>query len=1118
MNAIILLNIVNKFLLLVLLRRNIYHLILVIVSLLIFDHSPLYSQEKGRLFIKNFDRKDFNASASNFSLTQDTRGHIVVGNYDGVIKFDGINWSFIPIQNNLIGLAVACDQNGRIFTSTHGDFGYLKPDSLGKLHYSSLGKLLPKELDLGIFWDIIPTSKGIFFHSPKLIVRWENGTLAYWKSENESNFRFLFDVNKTLLIVQSKKGIMRLEGDSLIEIPNTKRIVNEELAFIEVLSNDALLFGTNESGIYIFKDGHSYRTETGVNAFIHSNRLYTSEKNSDKVSQHSYAIGTLTGGIAILDSTLQITTVINKSNGLPTDVIKDVHFDMYNNLWSATNEGVSHIELSSPWQYWNKADGLFGSPNVILRYNDTIFTGTPEGLFQLQGQALHKVSGINSKVWDMCKVNSRLVIACQEGLFELNKDKLSQIANFPEVTQLSVAKLKRKSLLIVGHSNGISILSVDQQKITTLNAFEIPNSTFTSIGYNSHDSSIWVSAKFNGIYKIKNFLDKNDPEIKKYGIEHGLPDINNIKIIKKNKKLLFATTSGLYRFNTKRSIFERDSSVLKQDLNINDVVQDNDGNYVISVVKEDRSRHIELLRKQNGQYKRHATEFKRLPQVGITALYSDGDNYIWFGGSEGLYRFDRTIKKNYSLPFITVMRKVSVRDSAIFYGNYFDNTDTTGVPPIILNQPEHFKPDLEYKNNNLTFEYTAAFYEAPERTLYSYFLENNDLEWSKWNSDTKKEYNNLSAGTYTFHVKARNIYNTEGSIASYQFTILPPWHQTFWAYILFIIIGFLFIWFVALIYSYRVRMQRRRLKLIVADRTYEVINQKKEIERQRDLLQHQYEEICNQRDSIQQKNRKLQAAQNETIYANEALQKLNTHLEKEVEKRTERIKQTLQQLQNKNKELDTFIYRASHDLKGPISRISGLSTLAKMAVPPDADKSFVELIEVTANNMKVLISKLTQVHDLNNAQIKNERIDIADLLISIRNTLNHLEDESINYTFHFNEDLEVIGDKDLLGIIIQNILENALVFKKPRGLQNNILLEIGSTKESLTIRIYDTGIGILPDQIDRIYDMFYKGANQSIGSGLGLYLVKMTVEKLNGSISVRSKVHEFTEFTVTIPL
>lgn len=1091
------------------------------IILLYLSHSTHLSaqyrpEQRENFFIRNYGRQDFNASLSNWDVTQDENGIVYIANYDGILVFDSKSWKNIPIKNNLIGLSIGIDLKNRIFVGTLGDFGYLKPDTSGKLTYNSLRKKLPQDLILKTFWKIVPTKSGVFFHSADLIVKWSPSQVSYWKSDS-SKYRFAFGIQDTLFTSQREKGILKLANSTFKFLPKTKPLAEKGVSFITDYKSDSLIVGLTSGEFYSIRNNNipsPISVDTKTETYLYKNFLYSGIKTKSS-SKNRYILATSTGGIVVLDSSLMINNIINKLNGLSSDAIRSIYTDQAKNLWTAMNGGISTIELESPWKHCINNSKVIENINTIIRHRKELYIGNSDGLMKLESTMSQKTDQRENKVWDLFGNSKSLFVACQDGLFILNNDNFEEILNFPPVTQLDGISINDTTFLLLGHNGGVTVLYEDQRRWKEYNTYEIPAPAFKSIVY--FKNKLWASAKFNGLYSIQRFPHHAEELITKYDTTSGLPDINEIKIIKKDDQLLFTTSKGFYRYNEQTNRFEPDSSILKERININNIAEDKYGNYIISVIDENRKTHVEMLKKVGNEYVRDYIPFRRLPEMEITAIYPEGD-YIWIAGGEGLFRFDRNVKKDYTIPFNTLVSQVSVRDSVIFYGNYYDPSDTTGVPPIILDQPEIFKPKLEFEDNSLTFNFSAAFYEAPERTLYSYYLENNEETWSKWSTSTTKEYNNLSAGTYTFHVKSKNIYDTEGRVASYEFTILPPWYQTGWAYFLFGMLALLFIWLIALLYTYRVRMQRRRLKLIVADRTYEVISQKKEIERQKDLLQLQFEKISKQKDSIEEKNSKLLYAQQETQNANEALQKLNAHLEKEVEKRTEKIKSTLHQLQLKNKELDTFIYRASHDLEGPISRISGLSALVKMAFPKDANQQYLDLIEVTAKNMKVLISKLTQVHNLHNAVVRRELIDIKELFTSIIQSLQHLESgSSIEYTFDIPEEMKIYGDADLLSIILQNIIENALVFRKPRGEEQHIIISAGVADHQAYLTIRDCGTGIHPDHISKVFDMFYRGTSLSLGSGLGLYLAKMAIDHLEGKIEVRSKLHEYTEFTVIIP-
>jgi signal transduction histidine kinase len=111
------------------------------------------------------------------------------------------------------------------------------------------------------------------------------------------------------------------------------------------------------------------------------------------------------------------------------------------------------------------------------------------------------------------------------------------------------------------------------------------------------------------------------------------------------------------------------------------------------------------------------------------------------------------------------------------------------------------------------------------------------------------------------------------------------------------------------------------------------------------------------------------------------------------------------------------------------------------------------------------------------------------------------------------------SDDDVISLIIENLVENAIIFRKKDSLETHqITIEVFEKENSIHLIVKDNGVGINAELHDQIYDMFFRGSDQSQGTGLGLYLVKMAVDKLNGSISIESEPDEFTEFTIQLPV
>ncbi|HXH20364.1 MAG TPA: HAMP domain-containing sensor histidine kinase, partial [Chitinophagales bacterium] len=110
----------------------------------------------------------------------------------------------------------------------------------------------------------------------------------------------------------------------------------------------------------------------------------------------------------------------------------------------------------------------------------------------------------------------------------------------------------------------------------------------------------------------------------------------------------------------------------------------------------------------------------------------------------------------------------------------------------------------------------------------------------------------------------------------------------------------------------------------------------------------------------------------------------------------------------------------------------------------------------------------------------------------------------------------VRSNEDALRSILQNLIHNAILYRK-KGERATVQISVSEAPTQIIIRVKDNGIGI-PEKIQgRVFEMFFRGSNESEGSGLGLYLVKNAVTKLNGSVTMKSAEGAGTEFIVTLP-
>ncbi len=290
-----------------------------------------------------------------------------------------------------------------------------------------------------------------------------------------------------------------------------------------------------------------------------------------------------------------------------------------------------------------------------------------------------------------------------------------------------------------------------------------------------------------------------------------------------------------------------------------------------------------LIPKNNGEYQIDSLPFKGM-NLSNRVFFPERSAITWMGGHNGLMRYDENVTKDFAQAYSCLIRQVTAplqdtskekKDSLLFGGFYRKPAPEDSLLgwKRAWKQPKAFIPTLPYEMNGFTFHYAAPYYENQEKVKYSYRLQGFDKEWSQWKKETRKEYTNLPEGSYTFKVKAKNVYGVESKVAEYQFRILPPWYRTWTAYGGYTIAGIGFIWLLLWLNSRRLVAQKQRLERIVEERTQEIREQKEEVEKQRAVAEEQKQEV-------EKKNQALEEA-NETI----------THQKEEVEEQKEKVEE-----------------------------------------------------------------------------------------------------------------------------------------------------------------------------------------------------------------------------------
>ncbi len=232
------------------------------------------------------------------------------------------------------------------------------------------------------------------------------------------------------------------------------------------------------------------------------------------------------------------------------------------------------------------------------------------------------------------------------------------------------------------------------------------------------------------------------------------------------------------------------------------------------------------------------------------------------------------------------------------------------------------------------------------------------------------------------------------------------------------------------------------------------------------------------------------------------------------------FKENLDELQRLNFELDNFVYHASHDIRSPLRSLMGLIDILKTESRPGEIRKIIDMITGSINRLdKFVVDLLAMSRD--NRMQEPDAVPI-NFMVEVNNSITNFHHvyttknleirTKIIQWYPFHSDLTKIR------IILNNLISNSIKYRKNLDTEFsfiNIYIETSEKKAEITIE--DNGEGIPKDKLQKIFDMFYRASENSEGSGLGMYIVKNVIKKLNAKIDVQSKEGEGTKFIINVP-
>lgn len=808
--------------------------------------------ERGSPFIRNYKPDEYGAYPQNWAVVQDNRGVMYFGNSYGILEFDGRNWNLIKLPNNSIVRSLAIDKAGTVYVGGMGEFGYLTYGDLGELVYVSLAtRLSESDKKFTNIWSTHATTHGIYYITRNKIFRWIKETIEVISMSTSGNS---FVVDDKLLVREKNKGIYMVTNEKSQLLPHTEKITEKYAGRIQLLSyaDKEILVATEKMGFFLYDLETPFlkKFPTEIEEFIQNNGLYSSAK----INRNLYAFAPFNGGIVIMNAEGKLIQFINETHGLQNNIVLNIFVDQNCNLWAALNKGISRIEISSPLTQFNELNGLKDMVLSIVRHDGRIYVGAMDGIFYLPEYQLDMADDTNNFLpvsnhkgdcFDLLTVKDVCLSTGTDGVYQIVDDRATRLKQ-TGYTYCFGQSGKFPDHIFLGMREGLAALEIKHpdSKQGLIKARLIKNGDFKKIKEIirrievDDTGNLWLATRNSGIIYLK-FSGSNisDFQIFRYTTNHGLPSSKNNYAYFFNNRLFVASAKGIFKIKDELvSNFKPEDIYFEPETSFGNLFCKN--GYGVSRIYKDKWDKIwissdlgfgTMTQIEGDAFKWDTLPFKKISGE-IIQLLNESNGIVWISTTKCLYRYNPEIKKDYKKVFYSLIRRVTINNNFdIFSGAYFPPTDNqlptmsnTSRRITCLAQPVERIQHLKFKNNSVTLVYSSPFYEDGDSITFSYKLENFDRNWSKWISENKKEYTNLSHGDYNFMVKAKNIFEKESEVSSFKFSISPPWHQTIFAYIGYVLIFLLIFYMGIRLNSRRLRAAKLRLEGLIKQRTVEL--------------------------------------------------------------------------------------------------------------------------------------------------------------------------------------------------------------------------------------------------------------------------------------------------------
>ncbi|MFK8163065.1 MAG: LuxR C-terminal-related transcriptional regulator [Lewinella sp.] len=824
--------------------------------------------------VVSFEPEEYRGGSQNWDLDQDEDQFIYVANNQGLLEFDGLQWSMFPSPNETILRSVKAHK-GRIYTGLYMDFGYWDRTSTGQLKYQTLcGDLRDKMLPDEHFWNII-------FHEGHLVFQSLDQLFLYHPEDEKisiispnEGIAKVFSTPSGLYFIDKQQQLFRLEAG------RTLPVLSQESAgrFITHIWEDAgqLWVQTATQGCFVLEDDELKPTD--LHPFLRGKRIYS----ATDLQRGGRAFGTISNGVYIVDADGQLTYHLYQVNGLSNNTVLSLFEDAQNNLWAGTDNGISCISLSSPFRKFTDNSGQLGTVHTSAIHGDNLYLGSNQGLFvkSAKGSDLPRIiPGTRGQVWSLFKFRGSLFCGHDQGTFLVDGTRTSLISSGNGGTWRFESVPERPDLLLQGNYFGLSVLEFKDGKWVHRNNVEGFDYSARFIAVKS-ESVAYISHEYRGVYGLKFDDDyRTVTSLKLYDMPRKG---KNAGLARFQEKVIYFSREGIFTLVDFDQGFKRadalSESVARSEYTSGRMTMEDDRLWFFtseSLSYFHRGALSEELQRQTVPVPARLIDTKS----GYENISSVGGDTLLIGTADGyLLLALSAVPQHQHRLHLTAAKALPAAGSPI----YLSLEDVGEIP---------------FKDHSVLMELTVPSFEKYFIPRFQHRLIGLSDEWSDWSTVSSLSFPGLLYGEYT--LEARSLLGTQQSENTivYSFEVLRPWYASYWALALYFLLAGLVIHLLHRSYTRYYRRKQTALK-VETDRRIAARERETELEMIR---------INNQRlqQDIDNKNREMAISTMSLVKKNELLQQIKDNL-LEKQDPQQRIREVIKTIDRNIDEVETW--------------------------------------------------------------------------------------------------------------------------------------------------------------------------------------------------------------------